>query len=167
MKVPEGTITEAGVRMNINVGIQYIASWLCGRGAVPLHNLMEDAATAEISRAQLWQWIRHPQGVLDDGRKVTMKMYEQIKKEELETIQREVGAEHFKKGRYEEASKLFDELIQQEEFVEFLTLPGYGKLVSTCLMFGMGHFKYETTKMKIYVMASFNSQIDIKPKKRG
>ena len=128
LKVPEGTITEAGVRMNINVGIQYIASWLCGRGAVPLHNLMEDAATAEISRAQLWQWIRHPQGVLDDGRKVTMKMYEQIKKEELETIQREVGAEQFKKGRYEEASKLFDELIQQEEFVEFLTLPGYGKL---------------------------------------
>jgi malate synthase len=128
LKVPEGTITEAGVRMNINVGIQYIASWLCGRGAVPLHNLMEDAATAEISRAQLWQWIRHPQGILDDGRKVTMKMYEQIKKEELETIQREVGAEQFKKGRYEEASKLFDELIQQEEFVEFLTLPGYGKL---------------------------------------
>ena len=71
LKVPEGTITEAGVRMNINVGIQYIASWLCGRGAVPLHNLMEDAATAEISRAQLWQWIRHPQGILDDGRKVT------------------------------------------------------------------------------------------------
>ena len=128
LKVPEGTITEAGVRMNINVGIQYIASWLCGRGAVPLHNLMEDAATAEISRAQLWQWIRHPQGILDDGRKVTMKMYEQIKKEELETIKREVGAEQFKKGRYEEASKLFDELIQQEEFVEFLTLPGYGKL---------------------------------------
>ena len=62
LQVPEGTITEAGVRMNINVGIQYIASWLCGRGAVPLHNLMEDAATAEISRAQLWQWIRHPQG---------------------------------------------------------------------------------------------------------
>ena len=71
LKVPEGTITEAGVRMNINVGIQYIASWLCGRGAVPLHNLMEDAATAEISRAQLWQWIRHPQGILEDGRKVT------------------------------------------------------------------------------------------------
>ena len=128
LKVPEGTITEAGVRMNINVGIQYIASWLCGRGAVPLHNLMEDAATAEISRAQLWQWIRHPQGKLEDGRKVTTEMYERIKKEELETIKREVGAEHFIKGRYEEASKLFDELIQQEEFVEFLTLPGYGKL---------------------------------------
>ena len=93
LEVPEGTITEAGVRMNINVGIQYIASWLCGRGAVPLHNLMEDAATAEISRAQLWQWIRHPQGVLDDGRKVTTEMYERIKKEELETIQQEMGAE--------------------------------------------------------------------------
>ena len=75
LAVPKGTITEAGVRMNINVGIQYIASWLCGRGAAPIHNLMEDAATAEISRAQLWQWIRHPKGVLDDGRKVTIEMY--------------------------------------------------------------------------------------------
>ena len=83
MKVPEGTITEAGVRMNINVGIQYIASWLCGRGAVPLHNLMEDAATAEISRAQLWQWIRHPQGKLEDGRKVTTEMYEELKRKNL------------------------------------------------------------------------------------
>ena len=77
--------------MNINVGIQYIASWLCGRGAAPLNNLMEDAATAEISRAQLWQWIRHPKGVLDDGRKVTTEMYERLKKEELEKIKKELG----------------------------------------------------------------------------
>ena len=69
LEVPEGTITEEGVRMNINVGIQYIASWLCGRGAAPINNLMEDAATAEISRAQLWQWIRHPKGILADGEK--------------------------------------------------------------------------------------------------
>lgn len=128
LEVPKGTITEAGVRMNISVGIQYIAAWLCGRGAVPINNLMEDAATAEISRAQLWQWIRHPEGKLDDGRKVTLEMYKTIKAEELEKIKRVVGEEYFNKGRFNEASKLFDELILQEEFVEFLTLPGYGRL---------------------------------------
>ncbi|WP_338471597.1 malate synthase A [Niallia sp. XMNu-256] len=128
LEVPKGTITEVGVRMNINVGIQYIAAWLCGRGAVPINNLMEDAATAEISRAQLWQWIRHPEGKLDDGRKVTLEMYKILKAEELEKIRKEVGEEYFNKGRFNEASKLFDELIIQEEFVEFLTLPGYGKL---------------------------------------
>lgn len=128
LEVPKGTITEDGVRMNINVGIQYIAAWLCGRGAVPLHNLMEDAATAEISRAQLWQWIRHPEGKLDDGRKVTTEMYERIKVEELEKIKREIGEENFKKGRFDEATTLFDELILQDEFVDFLTLPGYEKL---------------------------------------
>src|SRR5690606_24840665 len=86
LAVPEGTITEAGVRMNISVGIQYLAAWLNGRGAVPIYNLMEDAATAEISRAQLWQWIRHPKGILDDGRKVTVEMYHRFKEEELEKI---------------------------------------------------------------------------------
>ena len=128
LEVPRGTITEAGVRMNISVGIQYIGAWLCGRGAVPINNLMEDAATAEISRAQLWQWIRHPEGKLEDGRKVTLEMYKSIKAEELEKIKQLVGEEYFYKGRFNEASKLFDELILQEEFVEFLTLPGYGRL---------------------------------------
>ena len=70
LQLPEGTITEAGVRLNINVGIRYVAAWLKGQGAVPINHLMEDAATAEISRAQLWQWIRHPEGVLADGRKL-------------------------------------------------------------------------------------------------
>ena len=128
LAVPEGTITEEGVRMNINVGIQYIASWLNGRGAAPIHNLMEDAATAEISRAQLWQWIRHPKGILEDGRKVTVEMYQQLKEEELEKIKQEVGEETFEKGRFEQAVKLFDGLILQDEFVEFLTLPGYQAL---------------------------------------
>jgi malate synthase len=125
LEVPEGTITENGVRMNINVGIQYVASWLSGRGAAPIHNLMEDAATAEISRAQLWQWIRHPKGILDDGRKVTVEMYEQFKKEELEKIKQEIGAENFANGRFDEAVELFDKLILQDEFADFLTLPGY------------------------------------------
>ena len=128
LAVPKGTITEAGVRMNINVGIQYVASWLCGRGAVPLHHLMEDAATAEISRAQLWQWIRHPKGILDDGRKVTAEMYERLKEEELEKIKQDIGEDAYQKGRFSEAVQLFDELILQDDFVDFLTLPGYENL---------------------------------------
>lgn len=128
LEVPGGKITEEGVRVNINVGIQYVASWLTGRGAAPIHNLMEDAATAEISRAQLWQWIRHPKGVLSDGRKVTVEMYEQYKTEELEKIQREIGAQAYADGRFDEAVKLFDGLILNDEFVDFLTLPGYESL---------------------------------------
>jgi malate synthase len=125
LEVPEGTITETGVRLNINVGIQYVASWLSGRGAAPINNLMEDAATAEISRAQLWQWIRHPKGILEDGRKVTVEMYQQFKIEELEKITLEIGEEAFQEGRFTEAEKLFDHLILEDEFAEFLTLPGY------------------------------------------
>ncbi|MBL4952282.1 malate synthase A [Neobacillus sp. OS1-32] len=125
LEVPNGTITEAGVRTNINVGIQYVASWLSGRGAAPIYNLMEDAATAEISRAQLWQWIRHPKGILNDGRKVTVEMYEAFKAEELEKIKQEIGEQAFAGGRFEEAVKLFDQLILDDEFVDFLTLPGY------------------------------------------
>lgn len=125
LEVPGGTITEEGVRVNINVGIQYVESWLSGRGAAPIHNLMEDAATAEISRAQLWQWIRHPKGVLTDGRKVTVEMYEQFKAEELEKIKQEIGRQAFHDGRFKEAVELFDDLILKDEFTEFLTLPGY------------------------------------------
>ncbi|MEH7093673.1 malate synthase A [Neobacillus vireti] len=128
LEVPNGTITEDGVRTNINVGIQYVASWLNGKGAAPIHNLMEDAATAEISRAQLWQWIRHPKGILDDGRKVTAEMYEQFKLEELEKIKLEVGAENFDGGRFTEAVQLFDRLILNDQFIDFLTLPGYQQL---------------------------------------
>nr|WP_239587221.1 malate synthase A [Bacillus ectoiniformans] len=123
--VPGGEITEQGVRLNINVGIQYIASWLSGRGAAPLHNLMEDAATAEISRAQLWQWIRHPKGVLEDGRNLTMELYQELKTEELQKLKQEVGGEVFKSNRFEEAADLFNKLIVEDEFEEFLTLPGY------------------------------------------
>lgn len=125
LEVPEGNITEEGLRTNIRVGILYIANWLQGRGAVPIHNLMEDAATAEISRAQIWQWIRHPKGVLEDGREVTMDLYEKIKAEEMDKIMSEVGEEIFEQGRYQEAFELFDDLIKNDEFVDFLTIPGY------------------------------------------
>ena len=86
---------------------------------------MEDAATAEISRAQLWQWIRHPKGILNDGRKVSVEMYQQYKVEELEKVKQEMGAEAFEGGRFDEAVELFDRLILNDEFAEFLTLPGY------------------------------------------
>ena len=105
--------------MNINVGIQYIASWLCGRGAVPLHNLMEDAATAEISRAQLWQWIRHPKGVLDDGRKVTVRCMNRFKVEELEKIKQEIGEDVYQKGRFAEASNCLMSLFYKMNLLNF------------------------------------------------
>lgn len=126
--VPEGTITEEGLRVNCSVGVQYIASWLRGNGAAPINNLMEDAATAEISRTQVWQWIRHDKGILDDGRKVTLVLVLEILQEELAKIKLAVGEIAYENGRYTEAADLFKELITQDEFVEFLTLPGYEKI---------------------------------------
>ena len=126
--VPEGTITDAGLRVNINVGVQYIASWLRGNGAAPIHNLMEDAATAEISRTQVWQWIRHEKGILDDGRNITLELVLTILDEELATIKEAVGEQAFDSDRYAEAAELFKSLIEQDEFVEFLTLPGYERI---------------------------------------
>ncbi len=126
--VPEGSITEAGLRNNINVAIQYMAAWLGGRGAVPIHNLMEDAATAEISRCQIWQWIRHPGGVLDDGRRVSLEMVEQLIPEEMETIRKEVGDEAFASGHYRLAAKLFADITKAEELADFLTLIAYEHL---------------------------------------
>lgn len=125
LEVPSGTITEDGVRQNISVGVQYIASWLRGQGAAPINNLMEDAATAEISRAQLWQWIRHPKGILDDGRKVTKEMYEQFKEEEMAKLKEKFGGDNYNSGKFPEALELFDKLTLNDDFVDFLTLPGY------------------------------------------
>lgn len=122
---PEAPITEAGLRNNISVGIQYIGAWLAGNGCVPVYNLMEDAATAEISRSQIWQWMRSPKGVLDDGRKVTKDMFRKMLPEELARVRRELGEEAWSAGRYEEAAKLFDEITTSDDYVEFLTLPGY------------------------------------------
>ena len=108
---PRAPITEAGVRTNVSVGVQYLEAWLRGSGAVPIFNLMEDAATAEISRAQLWQWVHSPLG-----------------KEELEKVRTGLGADRYGKGRFPEASELFDQITTDDSFVEFLTLPGYERL---------------------------------------
>lgn len=124
---PESPITEKGLRTNINVGIQYLGSWLGGLGCVPIFNLMEDAATAEISRSQVWQWIRSDKGVLDDGRPVTIELFRQLVAEEMEKIKGLLG-DAYDAPRYEEAARLFDELTTADEFVEFLTLPGYERI---------------------------------------
>ncbi|MDQ2915613.1 MAG: malate synthase A [Pseudomonadota bacterium] len=121
---PARPITENGLRLNINVAIQYIGAWLAGQGAVPIFNLMEDAATAEISRSQVWQWIRSPKGNLDDARKVTKELVAQMIPQELAKV-RELLGPAFAEGRYEEASRLFSDLVESDTFVEFLTLPAY------------------------------------------
>jgi malate synthase len=122
---PGTPITEAGLRNNIQVGIQYIGSWLSGNGCVPIFNLMEDAATAEISRSQVWQWIRSPKGVLDDGRKVTRELFHELMADELKKTPAIVGADAYAAGRYAEGAKLFEEITASDDYVEFLTLPAY------------------------------------------
>ncbi len=121
---PSAPITEAGVRNNISVGIQYLGAWLAGNGCVPVFNLMEDAATAEISRSQIWQWIRSPKGVLDDGRKVTVELFRKLLAEELPKVRATLGEAAWQAGRYEEGARLFEK-ITAGDYVEFLTLPAY------------------------------------------
>ena len=124
VQLHEGKRTEDGLRLNIRVGVQYIEAWLRGRGAVPIYNLMEDAATAEISRAQVWQWI-HLKAKLDDGREVTPEMFRSALAGEMARVKGEVGATAFEGGRFPEAIKLFSEMSLANEFEEFLTLPAY------------------------------------------
>jgi len=124
VEMPKGTITEDGVRKNINVGILYIESWLRGNGAAAIYNLMEDAATAEISRTQVWHWLNH-NIQLEDGRFFREEMYQQLKKEELEKIQELVGETNFLNGKFELAINLFDQLVLSKEYKEFLTLSAY------------------------------------------
>ncbi len=124
---PEQPITERGLRLNINVAIQYIGAWLAGQGAVPIFNLMEDAATAEISRSQVWQWIRSPKGRLDDGRKVTKDMVALMIPEEMKKI-RDLLGDAFGSGKYDDAAKIFADLVNNDTFVEFLTLPAYERI---------------------------------------
>ena len=121
---PETPITEAGLRMNINVGIYYLGSWLAGNGCVPIFNLMEDAATAEISRSQVWQWIRSPKGVLADGRKITAEMVKAMVTEELQGIK----AAGYEGMTIDRAAQIFEQMSTQEAFAEFLTLPLYEEL---------------------------------------
>ena len=122
LEVPKGTITEEGLRMNIRVAIQYIEAWLGGLGCVPLYNLMEDAATAEISRTQVWQWIHNPRGVLEDGRKVTLELVRQMINEETSRIKQERGEERFKNGHFPDAIRVFDDLVSKPQLADFLTL---------------------------------------------
>ena len=124
---PEAPITEQGLRLNINVAIQYIGAWLAGQGAVPIFNLMEDAATAEISRSQVWQWIRSAKGKLDDARKVTKEMVAAMIPEEMQKIRTLLGPA-FGEGRYDEAAAIFADLVNNDVFVEFLTLPAYERI---------------------------------------
>lgn len=128
LSTPQEAPTEAGVRQNINVGLLYVENWLRGQGCVAIYNLMEDAATAEISRTQIWQWIRH-KTTLDDGRTMTIDLYESLKKEELAKIRAMIGEENFQKGKFEAAEALFDRLIREEQFEEFLTLPAYRQIM--------------------------------------
>ncbi len=127
LQVPAGEITEAGLRNNIAVSIRYLESWLRGVGCVPIFNLMEDAATAEIARAQIWQWIRH-KAKLATGETVTAEMFKKIMDEELEKIRREVGEAKFSAAPYEKAYKFLESLVLSPKFPEFLTLGAYGML---------------------------------------
>lgn len=125
LAMPEGTITETGLRTNISVSLQYMESWLRGSGCVPINNLMEDAATVEISRSQIWQWIRHPKGILSDGRKVTVELFRQLAAEELAKIKAALGEQQYATRKFDRAAELLDAIITDEHFVEFLTLPAY------------------------------------------
>jgi malate synthase len=125
LSVPQGEITEAGLTGNVSAALRYIAAWKGGQGSVPIHNLMEDVATAEIARAQLWQWIRYPKGILNDGRKVTVEMFDQALEHELEQIRFELGGEQFEKSYAHEAARLLRKLVTDNRFAEFLTLDAY------------------------------------------
>jgi malate synthase len=125
---PSEPITDQGLRTNVSVGVQYLEAWLRGSGAVPLFNLMEDAATAEISRAQIWQWIRHPRGKLSDGRKVTKELFKEVLANELARIEAELGQDAFAQRKFETARELFESITTAERFPEFLTLAAYEHL---------------------------------------
>jgi malate synthase len=124
LEVPSGEITEAGLRLNINVGLQYLESWLRGNGCVPIYNLMEDAATAEISRAQVWQWVRH-HAKLSDGRTITKELVSTTMKEELEKLKAMLGESRFTNGKFELAARLYEQMMTSPQFDEFLTLKAY------------------------------------------
>lgn len=123
----EGERTEAGMRHNIRVALQYIEAWISGNGCVPIYGLMEDAATAEISRASIWQWIQHGKS-LDNGLKVTKDLFELYLKEEIEVVKQEIGEQRYQAGRFEEAADLMARLTTSDELTNFLTVPGYDYL---------------------------------------
>jgi malate synthase len=128
LEVPKGSKTEAGFRENIRVGVLYLEAWLRGRGAVPIYNLMEDAATAEISRSQIWQWLKFG-AILDTGAKVTRKFFDTCMREEMKRVKEEVGAEAHQEGRFKEAISIFKTMSTSKNFESFLTLPAYKKII--------------------------------------
>ncbi len=125
LQVPKGKITETGVRQNIRVALLYIAAWLDGNGCVPIDHLMEDAATAEISRAQLWQWAHHATGILDEGRNADLELFRDLLRQETEGIREEVGDDAFEAGQYRAAAKILDDVTGSDEFLSFITLAAY------------------------------------------
>ncbi len=127
-KIPGGEITEKGLRLNINVGLLYLDSWLRGTGAAAIYNLMEDTATAEISRAQVWQWLHSPDAFLADGRKVSPELYQKLTAEELEEIKTMYGEKFFSTSKLDQAQKLFDRLVLDDQFTDFLTWLAYQEL---------------------------------------
>jgi malate synthase len=128
LQVPQGSITEAGMRNNVSVALQYMAAWISGNGCVPIYNLMEDAATAEISRAQVWQWIRDPGGALDDGRKVTAEMFRAMLAEEQARLCAALGDAAYAAGNFARAAALIDQITTAPTFESFLTTVGYREL---------------------------------------
>jgi len=128
LQIPIGAISTEGLRDNISVSLQYMAAWLCGNGCVPINNLMEDAATAEISRAQIWQWIHHPRGVLEDGRKITAELFRAELAAEQQRLSQWLGESAYAAGRYEQAAALLDGITTASEFATFLTLAAYREL---------------------------------------
>jgi malate synthase len=129
LQLPVGTITEQGLRHNINVGILYLESWLRGNGAAALYNLMEDAATAEICRTQVWQWL-HTRSKLSDGRTITHELYEDMRDDEIEKIQHAVGSKTYQEGKFAQAICIFNKLVVQDKWEDFLTLPAYDLILS-------------------------------------
>ncbi|PSL50867.1 malate synthase [Salsuginibacillus halophilus] len=128
LQVPKGDITEEGVYMNVDIGLRYIQAWLSGMGAVPIHHLMEDAATAEISRAQLWQWIKHQDAYTSNGKEITETFVLDMVNQASENIAAEYKTAGISTDRLKEAEQLMKELVTEDEFTEFLTLPGYERL---------------------------------------
>jgi malate synthase len=129
LSVPGGTRTEAGLRHNVRVGVQYLESWLRGAGCVPLYDLMEDAATAEICRTQVWQWLHHG-AALEDGRPLTVETFRRILDQEMDKIAHGLGDGHFYAGRFGEARVLFERLCTSASLEDFLTVPAYESLIS-------------------------------------
>jgi malate synthase len=128
LTVPKGTITEAGLKSNVSIGMQYVAAWLGGLGCVPINHLMEDAATAEISRAQLWQWVHHPNAVLADGRRVTLELVRETLASELARLRAQLGEAAFAAGHFEPAARLLEQLTAEAKFAPFLTLLAYEQI---------------------------------------